>query len=225
MPAHRVVLWGHGLGSALAAGLCTYLVRKGTPPACLVLEAPFMSAAHVVASRFPEEVLGVPVADAVRAYADDVIRSHRYDLVERLAGLAESADVPVLILGAAKDVVVPPEHAHRLADYASTWSASPRILHRQLDCGHDDIPDSPAFVPVVSSFLETALLAASARSPSHAASAAASSAPGRKATRTFSNDFSPIVGRLPSALSGDPRAGESPGRRSEDERDDDLAWA
>jgi alpha-beta hydrolase superfamily lysophospholipase len=156
--SNRVVLWGHGLGAAVAADLCLYLVRRGSAPACLVLEAPFTCIASVVGSRF--SWIDDRLADSVTEYASEIIGKHRFNLEGRIKEIASNDDIPVpiLILAATNDTIVPAWHADRLADLASAFGASPRIVMQRFDgCNHDDIPQHKRFLSVVGNFLTTSL--------------------------------------------------------------------
>ncbi|MGI8498958.1 MAG: alpha/beta hydrolase [Gemmatimonadaceae bacterium] len=91
--AHHIALYGHSLGSALAAELAAEMADAGTPPDALVLESPFTSAramARIIIAR--------PIEAAWRL----ISRVH-YDtetLVSRL-------DAPVWVAHGERDFVVP----------------------------------------------------------------------------------------------------------------------
>jgi len=91
-PAERLVLWGESLGSALAV---TLAAEK--PVGCLVLEAPFTSAADVGAQHY----WFVPV----RLLMKDQFRSDRR---------VRKVTAPVLIVHGENDTVVPVALGERL---------------------------------------------------------------------------------------------------------------
>jgi fermentation-respiration switch protein FrsA (DUF1100 family) len=112
-PASPIVLWGHSLGSGVAAA-----VAARNPVAKVILEAPFTSTADVAAGLFPF----VPVRWLMR----DQFRSY-----ERIADV----HTPLLILHGARDQVVPIGLGERLFALAH----EPKRFVRFPDGGHDDL--------------------------------------------------------------------------------------
>jgi fermentation-respiration switch protein FrsA (DUF1100 family) len=110
---HRILLWGHSLGSGVAVALAA-----ARPVAGLVLEAPFTSTADVAARLFPI----VPV----RWLMLDQFRSDR-----RIA----EVQAPILFLHGARDVVVPIKLGKRLFALAP----EPKRFVRYPQGGHDDL--------------------------------------------------------------------------------------
>jgi uncharacterized protein len=119
-PAERIVLWGHSLGSGVAAALAAT-----RPVAKLVLEAPFTSTADVAQRMFPL----VPV----RRLMHDQFRSD-----ERIGAVTAS----ILILHGARDIVVPIALGERLYQLAR----EPKRFVRYPRGGHDDLDDYGAGV-------------------------------------------------------------------------------
>jgi pimeloyl-ACP methyl ester carboxylesterase len=118
VPASSFILFGHSLGSAVAAELAASAGAK-----VLVLESPFTSARDMVA-RWP--VVGVRVGWHL------VSRVH-YDTVARVRDL----DVPVFVAHGERDVVVPPRMGRRVFAAAKV----PGQLLMVPGAGHSDVPD------------------------------------------------------------------------------------
>ena len=112
-PAHRIVLWGESLGSALAIAL-----GAEKPVGCLVLEAPFTSAADVGTRHY----WFVPV----RLFMKDQFRS---DLC------ASRIKAPVLVVHGQNDAVVPISLGKRL--YGSI--RAPKQFVNVAGAGHNDL--------------------------------------------------------------------------------------
>ncbi|HEX5829448.1 MAG TPA: alpha/beta hydrolase [Gemmatimonadaceae bacterium] len=116
VPAERVALFGHSLGSAVAAELATE-VR----PAALLLQSPFTSAG-AMAARLATPAITVlwPVVGRVR-----------YDTERRVAEL----DVPVWVVHGARDGVVPLDMGRRVHAAARTKGELLVLPH----AGHNDV--------------------------------------------------------------------------------------
>jgi uncharacterized protein len=112
------VLYGHSLGSAIAAELAT---SKGCT--ALLLEAPFTSAREMVA-RWP--VVGIRLGWSL------VSRVH-YDTVARVRGL----NSPVSVVHGERDVVIPPRMGK--AVYAAAAVKGELLIVARA--GHSDIPE------------------------------------------------------------------------------------
>lgn len=116
--ASDVVLYGHSLGSAVAAELAS---RR--PPRALVLQAPF-STARAMATR-----LGVPGLDAFWSL---ISRIH-FDTPSRVRGL----DVPVWVVHGDRDRVVPVRMGREVFDAAERKGE----LLIVRGAGHNDVAD------------------------------------------------------------------------------------
>lgn len=99
VPASRLVLHGHSLGGAVCTAL---LERVGGAAAGLVLEGTFRSVPAEAARRFP--------IFPIRSFG-----SIRFATEDRLPRLA----VPLLVLHARSDRVIPVEHGRRLFEVAA----------------------------------------------------------------------------------------------------------
>lgn len=102
----EMALWGTSVfGSYSAATLCLYLMRRGTPPACLVLENPLL--------RMPNS-------------------QERFDLEDRIRAICQFEDcraVPIMFVCSRGEVFAPAaEDCLRLCDVAAALSASQRII-------------------------------------------------------------------------------------------------
>jgi hypothetical protein len=150
-----VVIWGCALGCCSAANLCLYLMRRGTPPAALVLENPPTSFPKLLASRF--EFLGDRVQGAIEHFLTATLR-HRFDLEKRIKAICNfGIEVPLLLLSAEKDWTIPSAHAQRIADVASAIVASKRVHFATFPVSRQELADYPQFRQVVASFLSQAL--------------------------------------------------------------------
>lgn len=112
-PPQRIVLWGESLGSAMALA-----VAAQNPVGCLVLEAPFTSAADVGARHY----WFVPV----RLFMKDQFRS---DLC------ASHVTAPVLVVHGENDAIVPITLGKQLYDLIQ----APKRFVRVPGAGHNDL--------------------------------------------------------------------------------------
>ena len=115
----RVAAAGFSLGSGVAAQLA-----RRRPLAGLVLVTPFDSIAALAAARYPF----VPVQRLLR---------HPFRTDEALAGL----DIPVAVIGAEEDHVVPPRNTRHLIDGLS----QPFQVTWIKDADHVSIHDHPDY--------------------------------------------------------------------------------
>jgi pimeloyl-ACP methyl ester carboxylesterase len=114
----RTILVGHSIGTGVAAQAAAALSRAGTPPAGLLLAAPYRS----IARLFDEAVPLVPVSWALR---------DRFDT----EAVIDAVACPVLIVHGAEDRLIPAAHGRALAERLgarATWVELPRT-------GHEDI--------------------------------------------------------------------------------------
>jgi hypothetical protein len=109
----RIAVWGESLGSGVAVALAA-----GRPIRCLVLEAPFTSAADLAARQYPF----VPV----RWLMKDQFRSDR-----RIAKVT----APILVLHGARDRIVPIRYGERLFGLAH----EPKRFLRFSEGQHEDL--------------------------------------------------------------------------------------
>lgn len=120
----RIVLHGESLGCAVAVRLAKECCDAGTPPAGLVLEAPFTSLTDAAASIY----WFVPVRLLLR---------ERYPSIERIGGVT----CPILIFHGPKDGVVPFKQGRLLFEAAPAASLS-GIAKRFIevsDAAHNDL--------------------------------------------------------------------------------------
>lgn len=120
------------MGRSLGTGVATLLARE-RPVRAVILITPFDSLVAVAATHYSF----LPVNTLLR---------HRFMSVER----APHLQMPVLILAAEWDRVVPPVHAQRLHE---AWAGEKEI--RVLDrVGHNDIEQHPDYYPAINRFLQ-----------------------------------------------------------------------
>ena len=154
-PPESIVVWGTSFGCCSAANLCLYLMRRGTPPAALVLENPATSFPKLLASRFG--FLGEDVQNRVEAFARANL-IHRFDLEKRIKSICSfDTNVPILFISAENDWTVPASHAQRLASVASALAASKRVLLLSLPVTRRELLADRNFVTVTANFINQAL--------------------------------------------------------------------
>jgi uncharacterized protein len=120
----EIALYGHSLGTALAAELADALAGEGMAPRALVLESPFTSA---------KAMARVVLSEAVERWWKRISRVH-FDTAARVAAL----DVPVSVAHGARDLVVPVRmgrEVHAGARVAGELLVVPRA-------GHNDVAES-----------------------------------------------------------------------------------
>ncbi|XP_026744063.1 monoacylglycerol lipase ABHD12-like [Trichoplusia ni] len=162
-----VVLWGHSLGTAVAANmtanlaeLCQQQGRKLLPsPDALVLEAPFNNLMDEIESHpFSKLVSWLPY------YKDTFVKpftvSSEYAFTTD-AYLCQVPKVPILMLHSKGDKIVPFSLAVKLhTKVAASRSAAdaPLVFHafeRGLGLGHNNLCEAPELKNVVENFLTT----------------------------------------------------------------------
>lgn len=128
VPAERIVLFGHSLGSAVAVDLATRV-----PAAGLILDGALTSATDRGQELFP----WVPVR---------WIAVSRYASIEKIGGLT----LPKLFLHAERDEVIPIRHGRRLFE-----AAAPPKRFVALEGGHGDafVNDSADYYGAIRQFL------------------------------------------------------------------------
>jgi len=124
--ATRVYALGRSIGSGVAVQLAASRRLDG-----VILVTPFDSLARVAKRYYPF----LPI---------DLLLRHPFDSLARAPGVR----VPLLCLAAARDEVIPAEHARRL--YAA-WAGKKRLI--ELDSGHNDIDHHPDYWARILAFL------------------------------------------------------------------------
>jgi fermentation-respiration switch protein FrsA (DUF1100 family) len=122
-----IILYGESIGG----GSATYLAQKHEAKA-LILEVPFDSLLNVVQSKYPF-LIGTKY----------LLKDH-FDNVSRIADI----NMPVLIMLAEKDQVIPTKFGQNLYDKAS----EPKQLEILKGLGHNDITGGVTY-PLVSDFI------------------------------------------------------------------------
>ncbi|KAK2803899.1 hypothetical protein FQN51_002784 [Onygenales sp. PD_10] len=112
-PAHtRLILWGQSIGAGVATGLLKQNLSSETPPVKVngvILETPFVNTRSMLAALYPQKWLPY-------RYLWPFLRSW-WDSEGALRAVAQSKpgkDLPILIISAAKDEIVPEEQADYL---------------------------------------------------------------------------------------------------------------
>jgi hypothetical protein len=124
----RLALHGRSLGAGVAVALAT-----SRPVKALVLTTPFDNLAAVAQFHYP----WVPASLLIR---------HRFDSLARAGGLS----LPLLVVTATADTVIPPAHADRLA---AAWGGPVQALRLQ-NRDHNDIALDPLYGPAITAFLD-----------------------------------------------------------------------
>lgn len=112
----KVVVAGRSLGSGLAAGLAAELSAAGTPPAITILMSPYSSMGELMHEFYP----WVPLA----------LLRYRLDTAHD----ARQVRGPVLLIHAARDELIGPQHARRLQHHVPQAR-----LHVIEGAGHNDL--------------------------------------------------------------------------------------
>ena len=126
----QISIYGHSLGSSVAAQLASRLSTQGTPPANLVLEAPFTNLVNVVTGYLPFP------------YVRDVLQNvlhHRFETKEHLKKIKD--DVPILLVHGKNDWVI----SYRNSEELLTDGGYQRQLLLVEGASHNDIIHSTVF--------------------------------------------------------------------------------
>jgi pimeloyl-ACP methyl ester carboxylesterase len=122
----RVFAFGRSLGSGVAVQLAAARRLDG-----VILVAPFDSLVQVGRRHYPWLPVGL-------------LLKHRFDSIER----APNITAPLLCIAAARDEVIPPQHARRLFD---AWAGAKRWV--EVPGLHNEMDLQPAFWPSIGAFL------------------------------------------------------------------------
>ena len=126
--ATRIAVHGRSLGTGVAVQLAA-----ARPLRCVVLTTPFASALDVARAAYP----WLPVAAMLR---------HPFDSGSRAAAIK----VPLLVVSATNDTVIPPHHAEKLA---SLWGGSVERLSIE-GFGHNDLDLHPRYAQTIRAFVD-----------------------------------------------------------------------
>lgn len=125
--AARIAVIGRSLGSGVAVQLAAE-----RPLRAVVLVTPFDSLRAVAQRHYPV----VPVGLLLR---------HPFDSLARVPDIA----VPLLVVAAERDSIIPPEHARRLFD---AWRA-PKAWREITGADHNDLDADPVYWDDIAAFL------------------------------------------------------------------------
>lgn len=120
-PDARIVLFGHSLGSAIAAELARDMGEA--PPAALVLQSPFTSAREMAARMLVPPVPGLWML---------ISRVH-YDTRDLVAAL----DTPVWVAHGARDMIIPARMGRAVFESARRRAGLLMVEH----AGHNDVAE------------------------------------------------------------------------------------
>jgi hypothetical protein len=127
-PAEIVVL-----GRSLGSGVATWLAAH-RPVRAAVLVTPFDSLVAVAKGHYPI----FPVGSLMR---------HRFASDER----ARELELPVLMIAAERDTIIPPAHASALHE---VWRG-PKSLQLLAGVGHNDLEAHPRYHDLINEFLDS----------------------------------------------------------------------
>jgi uncharacterized protein len=122
-----MIVMGRSLGSGVAS-----MLAASRPVKAAILVTPFDSLVAVASRHYP----WFPIRLLLR----HPFRSHEW---------ARKAKAPALVLGAARDDIIPPSHAQRLAE---AWAGKSQ-LHILPEVGHNDIEANAEYYRRISEFL------------------------------------------------------------------------
>jgi pimeloyl-ACP methyl ester carboxylesterase len=135
----KLVFWGQSLGGFVCARLASDMPQTDG----LILETTAPSAAAVAKAWTPNYARLFVRASVAPSLA-------RYDVIAAAAQI----DGPVLVLGAAKDNVLPVSLAREIADGLRSRNAS--LTYKEFpDAKHMNVPDQAGFNEVVAAFFKT----------------------------------------------------------------------
>ncbi|KAL1934425.1 hypothetical protein VTP01DRAFT_6607 [Rhizomucor pusillus] len=113
VPAHRISLIGHSLGTGVATCLAYEMTQAGSPPRALILKAAYSSLPNII-FEFPI-VKYVPILSPLRAFPplQDWVLSkllHTFDTLSRI----EHLECPILIAYGSADLKIPGHNSQLL---------------------------------------------------------------------------------------------------------------
>lgn len=114
-PQSRIVFWGSSLGAA-AGAFASAEAEEAVRPAALILDCPFGLLSRAIDGWW-KFVGGARLARALRpvAWFSRALTGLRPNQIDVAHALASLPDVPVLIITGARDTILPPGEAQRLA--------------------------------------------------------------------------------------------------------------
>lgn len=161
-----VLIWGHSLGTAVAANMTAHLselcTKQGRPqlpcPDALVLEAPFNNLMDEIQSHpYAKLVSWLPYYNDTFVKPFTVSSEYSFDTDQYLCGVPH---IPILILHSKGDKIVPYDLACKLHDKlkaSRSTSGAPLVFHtfeRGCGLGHNNLCQAPNLKDVVGTFLE-----------------------------------------------------------------------
>ncbi len=120
------------IGRSLGSGVATWLASVRTLEQ-LILVTPYDSITNVAQDKYP-------------FYPVDFILKHKFDSLSRAAGI----DIPVLILIAENDELIPPAHSYQLAKALSSAQVEVKLIK---DANHNNIISSPKYSETLQNFV------------------------------------------------------------------------
>jgi pimeloyl-ACP methyl ester carboxylesterase len=127
VPPNDVIVMGRSLGSAVAS-----MLAGSRPVRAAILVTPFDSLVAVASFHYPY----LPIRLLLR----HPFRSDEW---------ARKSHVPALMLAAARDDIIPPAHARRLAE---AWAGNEEV-HVLSKAGHNDIEENAEYYQRINEFL------------------------------------------------------------------------
>lgn len=120
------------IGRSLGSGVATWLASVRTLKH-LILVTPYDSITNVAQDKYP-------------FYPVDLILRHKFDSISRASGIA----IPVLILIAENDELIPPSHSYQLAEALVSAKVEIKLI---TNANHNNIISSPEYVEALLNFV------------------------------------------------------------------------
>lgn len=158
VPASRIVVWGHSLGTGVAVQLAEVLARLGEDPAAVVLEAPFNSLVEA-ALRWPLTLPYRFIPGVEKIIAPLAGEETEFETERRVGSLT----VPLLVLHSKDDPLVPYDLGQKLLRRIQRDRAAdlPSPVFYDVDSsvgpGHRGIYKDPIVSSVVAKFITSCM--------------------------------------------------------------------
>ncbi|CAF3121128.1 unnamed protein product [Rotaria socialis] len=156
-PNNPVTIWGHSMGTGVASWTMHYLFQNHTDfkkPSGLVLEAPFYNTLQAFVSYPLTRILNINPYFMQAAL--DSLATVKLDFPNN--EIISSLPLPIVVIHAEDDTVIPYFHLELLQDYVKQHRDQnfPPVrfvtVPRSAGCGHNHIYSYPKFEEIVSDF-------------------------------------------------------------------------
>jgi len=153
-----VFIWGHSLGTGVSSHVVSNLCKEGHPPTALFLESPFTSIGEEVKHHMLAAIYRyMPGFDYIF-----VKPLHKNDISFETDRHIANIDIPILILHATDDPVIPyflGKKLHTIARRIRPTSSKPIYFKGFSDgFGHKFIYKSPELPQLIKDFIQCSLI-------------------------------------------------------------------